>query len=592
MNFVSEIKRTHYCGSLNKTHDQQEVVLMGWVDSRRDHGGLVFIDLRDREGMAQIVLDPSLQETSSCKQFRNEFVIAIKGRVRVRPEGMANLKLKTGEIEIYATHCALLSSAKTPPFQTADPHVGEVLRLKYRYLDLRSFHLQEHLKKRHEVVQLVRKVLNQEGFWEIETPILYKSTPEGARDYLVPSRVFPGNFYALPQSPQTLKQLLMIGGIDKYYQIARCFRDEDLRADRQPEFSQIDLEMSFVDQEDIISLNTKLIQALWKEFRGVEIKDIPRISYDEAIARFGTDKPDIRFGMELIDLSKTVKGIGFEVFDQVLDSNGVVKAIPIKGGASFTRSKIDRLTQMAKSLGAHGLMWIKSSAEGFTSPLSKFINKSSLEKIFSESNVTLGDLILIIAGPFQLVHSVLGHLRSYLGHEQSLIDQTKDKFLWITNFPLLEYSPEYGRWMACHHPFTSPCKLSEEKMLAGGDIDYQSLKAKAYDLVCNGYELAGGSIRIHKNEVQEAMFHALGINEQEREEKFGFFLEALSYGTPPHGGIAWGVDRLLMILCGTEAIRDVIAFPKTTKASCLMSQAPGPVDRSQLLELGLRMIHS
>ncbi len=591
MNFVSDIKRTHYCGDLSKQVDGSEVVLMGWVDSRRDHGGLIFIDLRDRQGVAQIVLNPNENRASAAKLLRNEFVVAIRGRVRLRPEGMTNPRIKTGEVEVEASDCQILSASKTPPFQTADPHVNEALRLKYRYLDLRSAQLQDHLRVRHKVLQVVRQMLNDEGFWEIETPILYKSTPEGARDYLVPSRVTPGHFYALPQSPQTLKQLLMISGMDRYYQIARCFRDEDLRADRQPEFSQIDLEMSFVDQDDVIEINTKLARKIWKEIRGVDIgSTIPKLTYQEAMERYGSDKPDIRFAMELVNLGDVVKGCGYNLFeDTVRRSKGAVKAICVPGGGAFSRSRIDKLTAFAKGLGTQGLLWIKSQDGQLNSPLSKFLDGSNVKKIFDQSGAKEGDLVLILAGDYELISSALGHLRLSLGRELGLIDDSKDALLWVVDFPLLEFDPDQRRWAAKHHPFTSPSNQDEAIMLSGKEFDPGRLTAKAYDLVCNGYELAGGSVRIHKGEVQESMFDLLGIDKEERALKFGFFLEALSYGTPPHGGIAWGVDRLLMILCGTEAIRDVIAFPKTTKASCLMSDAPSTVDQTQLLDLHIRL---
>ncbi len=587
--FVKELKRTHYCGQLNSSHIGQKVILMGWVNTRRDHGSLVFIDLRDREGLVQVVLDPKKSETQSAKGFRSEFVIALEGVVRARPEGMKNTKIKTGEIEVEATSCEILNESATPPFQIDDPNVNEMLRLKYRYLDLRSPVLQQSLKVRHHVLQLVRRFLSQENFMEVETPILYKSTPEGARDYLVPSRVNPGTFYALPQSPQTLKQLLMIAGYDRYFQIARCFRDEDLRADRQPEFSQIDIEMSFVDVEDIIAINEKLLRTIWKEIKGVEVKEIPRMTFQEAMDRFGSDKPDTRFGMELKDLSAVVKESGFKVFDDALARGGRVRGLAVPKGATFSRTQMDKLTDIAKKAGAKGLVWIKWEGENLTSPVSKFLGPEKLKAILQVCGATDGDAALIVADDFNVVCASLNSLRLHLGRELRLIDTSKDNFLWVTDFPLLEYSPDDKRWVARHHPFTSPKDENLEDLLQANEKGYGQLLAKAYDLVCNGHELSGGSIRIYNNEIQQAMFRVLGLSSEEAQNKFGFFLEALKYGTPPHGGIAWGLDRLVMILCGTDAIREVIAFPKTAKAACLMSDCPSEVSRDQLVELGIRL---
>jgi aspartyl-tRNA synthetase len=582
--------RTHYCGRVDKTHVGKEVTLTGWVDSRRDHGSLVFIDLRDREGIIQVVLDPKKAETSAAKDLRGEYVLAVKGVIRARPEGMINKKLGTGEVELEAVACEILNEAATPPFQIDDNNVGEMLRLKYRYLDLRSPRLQKHLMVRHRVAQLVRKFLSDNDFLEVETPILFKSTPEGARDYLVPSRVNPGNFYALPQSPQLLKQLLMIAGYDRYFQIARCFRDEDLRADRQPEFSQIDLEMSFIDQEDIIQLNEKMLRMIWKEIKGVEVSEIPRITYQEAMDRYGIDKPDTRFGMEIKDLQKVVTGSGFKVFDDVLARKGIVRGISVPKGGSFSRGQFDKLTDIAKKAGAKGLVWIKSEADGsLTSPISKFFDSTKLGEIFKTLGASSGDAALVIADDFDTACASLSALRLHLGRELNLIDTSRDRFLWVIDFPLFEWSPEDKRWMARHHPFTSPQDEHMEWLIKGDESKYGQLLAKAYDLVCNGYEMGGGSIRIYRNELQQAMFRTLGFSAEDAEKKFGFFLEAFKYGAPPHGGIAWGMDRLVMLLCETDAIREVIAFPKTAKATDIMADAPSEVNRDQLAEVGVKL---
>lgn len=592
--FVSKQKRSHYAGALRANHAGQTVVLMGWIDGRRDHGGLVFVDIRDREGAVQVVLDPSQPAMAVAKDLRGEFVVALRGVVRARPEGMANKKLATGEIEVEAIELEILSEAKTPPFQVNDENVGENLRLKYRYLDIRSQRLNGFLRKRHEIVRTVRNFLSDEGFTEVETPILYKSTPEGARDYLVPSRVNQGTFYALPQSPQTLKQLLMIGGMDRYFQIARCFRDEDLRADRQPEFSQIDIEMSFVDQDDIMAVNERMAQTIWKKFRGVDIGTIPRMTFYDAMNRFGNDKPDLRFGLELTDLTASAKSLGFKVFDDVIAKNGVVKGLGVEAASELSRAQIDKLVDIAKKGGAKGLVWIKGDANSatagaMTSAVKNAIPEDKVKALHKMLCPSGKGLSLIVADTFDVACASLSTLRLHFGRELKLIDESKDKFLWVVDFPLFEYNAEAGRWAARHHPFTSPQNQHMDLLKNDQEKQFGDILAKAYDLVCNGHEIGGGSVRIHRSELQSAMFKALGFTPEDAKHQFGFFIDALSYGTPPHAGMAWGVDRLVMILCNTDAIRDVIAFPKTAKATDLMADSPSTVSRDQLIELGIRL---
>ncbi len=588
--FVSKQKRTHYAGALRVGDAGKTVVLMGWIDGRRDHGGLVFVDIRDRDGTVQVVLDPSKPSMTLAKELRGEYVVGLRGVVRARPEGMANKKLATGAVEVEAIELEILSEAKTPPFQVNDENVGENLRLKYRYLDIRSQRLNGFLRKRHEIVRTVRNFLSDDGFTEVETPILYKSTPEGARDYLVPSRVNQGTFYALPQSPQTLKQLLMIGGMDRYFQIARCFRDEDLRADRQPEFSQIDIEMSFVDQEDIMAINERMAQVIWKKFRGVEIGPIPRMTYYDAMNRFGIDKPDLRFGLELTDVADVAKTLGFKVFDDVLAKQGVVRGLGVEAAGELSRAQIDKLVDIAKKGGAKGLVWIKGDVNGaVTTALAKTIPEEKVKALHKKLCPSGKGLSLIVADQFDTACASLSNLRLHFGRELKLIDETKDSFLWVVDFPLLEYNAEAGRWAARHHPFTSPQVQHMDILKNDDQKQFGEILAKAYDLVCNGHEIGGGSVRIHRSELQSAMFKALGFSPEDAKHQFGFFIDALSYGTPPHAGMAWGVDRLVMILCNTDAIRDVIAFPKTAKATDLMADSPSTVSRDQLIELGIRL---
>jgi aspartyl-tRNA synthetase len=589
--FVSEVKRTHYCGSLTAENENSSVVLMGWVDRRRDLGGVVFVDLRDREGIVQVALDPQLGDVAAAQDVRNEFVIAVQGKVQKRPDGMVNSGMKTGEIEVIAEKLEILSEAQTPPFNNKDKNVSEALRLQYRYLDLRSERLHRNLRLRHEVTQTARRFLSDQGFLEVETPMLYKSTPEGARDFLVPSRVNPGEFFALPQSPQTLKQLLMMAGYDKYFQMARCFRDEDLRADRQPEFSQIDLEMSFVDMEDIMNLNENMAKHIWKEVKGVDLKEFPRMTFKEAMDRFGSDKPDIRFGMELQNLLSAVTGHGFNVFDSIDESKGqALRGICVPGGGVFSRGKFDKLTDLAKKNGVKGLVWMKwEESDKVGSPVGKFFSDEVIKDIIQKAGGAKGDAVLLVADRWENACNAAGALRLSLGKELELIDNSEDRFLWVTEFPLFEYDDEEERFVARHHPFTAPVE-SQKDVLSKGDKDkFHDLNAKAYDLVCNGHELGGGSVRIHRNDMQSSMFAALGMSEEEVIKQFGFFVEALKYGTPPHAGMAWGLDRLVMILAGTDAIREVIAFPKTTQATDLMSGAPSTVSDQQLSEVGLRL---
>ncbi|APG27413.1 aspartate--tRNA ligase [Syntrophotalea acetylenivorans] len=586
---LGDWKRSHYCGDISAAEIGQEVVLMGWVQRRRDHGGLIFIDLRDREGIAQLALDPDRDPDAHGKAelVRNEFVVAARGVVSPRPEGTVNPKMKTGEVEVEVRELRILNSAQTPPFMIDEfSEVAENIRLQHRYLDLRRAPLQRNLLLRHQVSKTVRRYLDDEGFIEVETPVLTKSTPEGARDYLVPSRVTPGNFFALPQSPQLFKQLLMVSGFDRYYQIVKCFRDEDLRADRQPEFTQIDCELSFVDRDQIISIMEKMVAEVFKATLGVELTlPMPRITYTESMARFGVDNPDLRFDLELVELSNVVKDSGFKVFAEVVKKGGIVKALNAKGCASFSRKEIDDLTEFAKIYGAKGLAYVKVQEDGsWQSPIAKFFTDKEIASIDQALQAEAGDLLLFVADSYRITNETLGRLRGHLGHKLGLAKKDVYRFAWITDFPLLEWDGEARRHVAVHHPFTAP--VEEDMALLDGDPG--SVRAQAYDLVLNGSEIGGGSIRIHDQAVQKKMFALLGIDAEEAEEKFGFLLNALEYGAPPHGGIAFGLDRLAMILTGSDSIRDVIAFPKTQKATCLLSGAPGQVDNKQLRELSIR----
>ncbi len=582
------MKRTRHCNELSSADLGSEVVLAGWVQRRRDHGGLIFVDLRDREGITQVVFNPEVDKDihQQAHVIRNEFVLCVRGKVERRPEGMVNPKLKTGEIEVLVSELEILNKAKTPPFVIEDrTEVSENIRLRYRYLDLRRPMLQENFILRHRAAALIRNYLNNHGFIDIETPMLTRSTPEGARDYLVPSRVNPGNFYALPQSPQLFKQLLMIAGMNRYYQIVKCFRDEDLRADRQPEFTQIDIEMSFVDEDDIMTLSEGMLETLFKEILNISIKrPFKRLTYQEATDRYGLDKPDLRFDLELKDVSDIVEGSQFKLFAGCVKKGGRVKAINAKGCIDFSRKEIDDLTKFVAVYRAKGLAWIKIKQDEWQSPIAKFFSEAEKQALSERLHMEPGDLIFFVADDIKVVNEALGQLRNHLGHKLNLVDNNRFEFCWVTHFPLLEYDEEEKRNVALHHPFTAP--LPDDVDLL--EKDPLAVCSRAYDIVLNGAEIGGGSIRIHQREVQERVFKALNIDRETYENKFGFLVEALEYGAPPHGGIAFGFDRLVMILCNKESIRDVIAFPKTQKATCLLTGAPEEVDKAQLKELSLK----
>ena len=588
---LGDLKRTCYCGDVGTERIGQEVTLMGWVNRRRDLGGLVFIDLRDRAGIIQVVFNPefSPQAHEKASALRNEYVIAVKGKVSERPQGTENPELKTGQLEVRVNELFILSESNPPPFPIdEDAEVAENLRLRYRYLDLRRPKMQRNLILRHRAAGCVRDYLRSQGFLEIETPFLTKSTPEGARDYLVPSRVNPGQFYALPQSPQLFKQLLMISGFDRYFQIVKCFRDEDLRADRQPEFTQIDVEMSFIDREDIYQTMEGMMKALFRDTLGLELATpFPRLSYEESISRYGVDNPDVRFALDMSDVSGALRNTAFKVFAETLQRGGMVKALKVQG--ELSRKELDDLNEFVRGLGGKGLSWVRVDPKGWpavSGPVAKFFSEEERSALSERLKPDPGDILLFMADSPKMVNDVMGRLRLHLGKRLGLIPEGVFRFVWITDFPLLEYDEAEGRFTAKHHPFTSP--LDED--LPFLSTNPEKVRAKAYDLVLNGSEVGGGSLRIYRREVQSLLFEKLGIGPAEAKEKFGFLLEAFEYGPPPHGGIAFGFDRLVMILAGAESIRDVIAFPKTQKAADLLTEAPSAVDSRQLAELSLRVI--
>ncbi|WP_407536547.1 aspartate--tRNA ligase [Staphylococcus aureus] len=586
-------KRTTYCGLVTEAFLGQEITLKGWVNNRRDLGGLIFVDLRDREGIVQVVFNPAFSEEALkiAETVRSEYVVEVQGTVTKRDPETVNPKIKTGQVEVQVTNIKVINKSETPPFSINEENVNvdENIRLKYRYLDLRRQELAQTFKMRHQITRSIRQYLDEEGFFDIETPVLTKSTPEGARDYLVPSRVHDGEFYALPQSPQLFKQLLMISGFDKYYQIVKCFRDEDLRADRQLEFTQVDIEMSFVDQEDVMQMGEEMLKKVVKEVKDVEINDaFPRMTYKEAMRRYGSDKPDTRFEMELIDVSQLGRDMDFKVFKDTVENDGEIKAIVAKGAAEqYTRKDMDALTEFVNIYGAKGLAWVKVVEDGLTGPIGRFFETENVETLLTLTGAEAGDLVMFVADKPNVVAQSLGALRVKLAKELGLIDETKLNFLWVTDWPLLEYDEDAKRYVAAHHPFTSP----KEADIAKLGTAPEEAEANAYDIVLNGYELGGGSIRIHDGELQEKMFEVLGFTKEQAQEQFGFLLDAFKYGAPPHGGIALGLDRLVMLLTNRTNLRDTIAFPKTASATCLLTNAPGEVSDKQLEELSLRIRH-
>ncbi|HCZ3176291.1 TPA: aspartate--tRNA ligase [Staphylococcus aureus] len=586
-------KRTTYCGLVTEAFLGQEITLKGWVNNRRDLGGLIFVDLRDREGIVQVVFNPAFSEEALkiAETVRSEYVVEVQGTVTKRDPETVNPKIKTGQVEVQVTNIKVINKSETPPFSINEENVNvdENIRLKYRYLDLRRQELAQTFKMRHQITRSIRRYLDDEGFFDIETPVLTKSTPEGARDYLVPSRVHDGEFYALPQSPQLFKQLLMISGFDKYYQIVKCFRDEDLRADRQPEFTQVDIEMSFVDQEDVMQMSEEMLKKVVKEVKGVEINGaFPRMTYKEAMRRYGSDKPDTRFEMELIDVSQLGRDMDFKVFKDTVENDGEIKAIVAKGAVEqYTRKDMDALTEFVNIYGAKGLAWVKVVEDGLTGPIGRFFEAENVETLLTLTGAEAGDLVMFVADKPNVVAQSLGALRVKLAKELGLIDETKLNFLWVTDWPLLEYDEDAKRYVAAHHPFTSP----KEADIAKLGTAPEEAEANAYDIVLNGYELGGGSIRIHDGELQEKMFEVLGFTKEQAQEQFGFLLDAFKYGAPPHGGIALGLDRLVMLLTNRTNLRDTIAFPKTASATCLLTNAPGEVSDKQLEELSLRIRH-